>query len=348
MTYAYRRLLAIIICSISVIVKTYAQPLKKPKRIKADGEYIHLKTNIKFPTYFGDFYRTDIHSFDKENQNIACGYELREKNGKTNVTIYVYPSGAAYDTRFLQEYRRCIESIIISERVLVTPIPKHLYYKKDGYTINGFRADYFANGHKSVLELYECGDWFFKIRTTSDILDTSVLHDIDNRFTDYFNPTNLIQHSTLTSKSAVHVAPGAVQDSAMLYCTLGSLFKKLEWFNTNIDSMERLAGVPNQYLEAQMIEYESFANYSDSAKGKLKRSHDIEFVRDIKKLMYVGYLDEFLMEGNNEMLICPTNWNFDYRGYDKWRESNDIGIKLNVTNYVIRYIQKDEPRDTED
>lgn len=193
-----------------------------------------------------------------------------------------------------------------------------------------------------MVELFECGDWFFKIRVTAKNISLGELHNISTRFRDYINPANLVKHSTLTSQSTVYVAPAIMQDSGMAYCTLGSMLNTLAWYNKNVDSLERLAGVPHQYLEAQLTGFETFANYADSTQGKVKLQGSIEYIQDIKKLMKAGFLDEFLMEINDMMLIYPKGWKFDYRAYDLWTQQNKISIKPNITYYVISYTDAKE------
>lgn len=336
-----RFLSTVCICLLTTI-NTSAQQLQNPKLIRKQGDFTHNGTQSIFPAMLDGFERTELFAFDKYQNNISGTYVSGEGKNTIDVTIYIYPAGDAFDSRFHKEFNTIVNVIMLREDVYVSPVPTHIQYRKDGYTVNGFRADISTNKKNTMVELFECGNWFYKIRITAKNKNAQALHDISNRFRDFIDPARMVKHSTLTSQSTIHVAPAVMQDSGMLYCTLGSMLNTLEWYNKNVDSLERLAGVPNQYLEAQLTSFETFANYADSTQGNVKLQGSIEYIQDIKKLMKAGFLDEFLMEINDMMLIYPKDWKFDYRAYDLWTQQNKISIKPNITYYVIRYMDMKE------
>lgn len=332
---------AVCVCLLA-IVNTSAQHLQNPKLIRERGDFTHVKTQSLFPAILNEFERTELFAFDKQQDDISGTYVSGTGKNSIDVNVYVYPAGDAFDTRFRNQFKAAVEAIMLREGIYMSPVPTHIRYQKDGYTVNGFRSDFSANKKNTMVELYECGDWFLKIRVTAKNKSPEELHHISTQFRNYFNPTNLVKHSTLALQSTVHVAPAIMKDSGMAYCTLGSMLTTLEWYIKNVDSVERLAGVPNQYLLAQLTSLKAFVTHADSAQGNVKLPTNIAYIQDIKKLMNAGFLDEFLMEINDMMLIYPKDWKFDYRAYDIWREQNTISIKPNVTYYVIRYMDMKE------
>lgn len=336
-------ILPLFICSIA-----NGQPLNKPKKIKVRGNYIHEATGTIFPENIGDYRRYEVTRFDKQERNVCAEYKLSGPFGSTKITIYLYPAGYAADTRFSDAYGACLMAAAAATGTGLNATQQNTSFKKDGYKVNGFKAFYVAGGNRNVLELYECGDWFFKIRVTSGLLDSAAIYKLTRLITNMFDPVNMVKKSSLSSKVNMHIAPAAMQDSTLLDCVLVSLFKKLEWIDANVDSLERLAGFPNLYFEAHMLELQTFVKCSDTSRVKIKEYSGQSYAYQLKSLMENGYLDEFIMEQHSMIMIVPENKQFDFDKYYKWKETHPIDIKPYITYYVLAYLTKEEAAKAKD
>jgi hypothetical protein len=126
------------------------------------------------------------------------------------------------------------------------------------------------------------------------------------------------------------------------------VLKKLEWINANVDSIERLAGFPNLYFEAHMLELQTFVKCSDTSKVKIKEYSGQSYAYQLKSLMENGYLDEFIMEQHSMIMIVPENKQFDFDKYYKWKETHPIDIKPYIRYYVFVNSTKQEAAKTKE
>ncbi len=322
-----------ILILLALTINLSIQAQLSPKKIKAKADYRHVATGFTFPLTIDQYDRADIYAFDNKKQNVGITYKTSDL--RTIVSIYLYPAGPGTEDRLRNEYLKSIQSVAnISERgVHAEQFP--VSYKNGDYKINGFKANIKDIYKKSSLSVYECGQWFFKIRISSEVLDTVGMKQAEQKILDLYEPTRLVKISHLNPKADISFAKAAFVDSLMLGSAMGSSFKKLEWAMENIDSFERASGFPGLYLDMHIASLKGFTEFEKEHTDFTKTKRTEKYLAELNSIINNGFLEEFIMEQYNMIMIVPENLEFDFELFDKWKLENPISINLNERFYVI-------------
>jgi hypothetical protein len=323
----------IIFILIALTISLSIQAQRKPKKIKSKTDYTHSPTGFNFPLSIEQFNRTDIYALDKKKQNVGITYKSNDL--KTTLSIYLYPAGAGTEDRIRNEYLKSMQSVANISDHGVHAEQFAVSYKNEDYKINGFKANIKDINKKSSLSIFECGAWFFKVRISSESFDTIRMVQTEQMILDLYRPTKLVKQSKLNPKADISFAKAAFVDSLMLGSAMGSAYKKIEWAFENTDSLERASGFPGLYLDMHIASLKEFTEFENKHPefGKTKRTE--EYLAELNSIIDNGFLEEFIMEQFDMVMIVPKNLVFDFEGFDKWKNDNPISINLNERFYVI-------------
>jgi len=324
-----------ILILLALTINLSIQAQMSPKKIKAKADYKHTATGFNFPLAIDQYNRMDIYAFDKKKQNIGITYKTSDL--KTIVSIYLYPAGSGTEDRLRNEYLKSMQSVANISENGVHAEQFAVSYKSGDYKINGFKANIKDTDKKSSLSVFECGQWFFKIRITSEVLDTLDMKQTEQKILDLYEPTRLVKISHLNPKADISFAKAAFVDSLMLGSAMGSAFKKIEWAMDNIDSLERASGFPGLYLDMHIVSLKEFTEFGKKHPDFSKTKRTEKYLAELNSIINNGFLEEFIMEQYNMIMIVPENLEFDFEGFDKWKINNPISINLNERFYVIWY-----------
>jgi hypothetical protein len=322
-----------ILFTILICPAAYAQS----KVLKAENDYIHFKTKTNFPLKIGAYNRGTIISFNKGRDDIAVSYSNQSINGKTTFTVFIRPAGSGTEGRLRNEFLSSVRSITYinkpGNKIQYNPVE----FKKDGYKVNGFRAEINDNNGRSDLLVYECGTWFFKLRVTSQNPDSSEIARLEYNITALFCPTDFVRQAPLNIQANIHIGAGAFTDSLMLGLIMGSALKKAEWAIDNIDSLERISGFPDLYLDlhrASLLESVKFEK--DHLSIPRTKSTD-DYLTQLHSIIDNGFLDEFIMRQFDMIMIVPQDQKFDFTKYDTWEKTNPVKISLKQNYDFVEY-----------
>lgn len=327
--------LCICIVSINYI---YAQNYDNPKKLKVKGTHIHSLTNIEFPEILNIYNRVSVTAFDKKKENIGVTYKYISKNGEeTLITLYIYPALDGFEDRLRNEFLVSLHGIVNnSDSEGINFIQTYAFFKDSLNKVNGYTADFNTNGNAKIT-LFECGEWFFKIRTTSNNLDTSEINKLEKKFINYFKPTLLVRKSNLKSKADVSVSKKAFRDSLTLGCTIASAIERINWSANNIDSTERASGFPDLYLDMHISSWKAFVDFQQEKNYKTSSRITIEFISQLNKIISSGYLEEFIMKEYGMVMIIPENLKLDFEAFENWKKGNPISISLRDNLATVYY-----------
>lgn len=335
------RLFLILILFVFAGMHCNAQTYSQPKKINTKGDYVHSQTQLIFPVKIDDYERLDIYSFDKKKINVGVTYEKRKNSGKTTLSVYLYPAGSGTDSRLRDEYSFSLQSIANVSDKGVHAIQNYVFFKKDGFKINGYNAWIVneSNLTKSVLSVYECGKWFFKIRITTDVLDSLGIDSLRNKTLNWFQPTILVKNAPLNPKADIYFAKAAFCDSIMIGSTMGCALKKLEWALDNVDSLERASGFPDLYIGMHIEAIKAFVNF-EKEHNFSKSQTTSDYLKELNSIIDAGFLKEFIMQQYSMIMITPENMTFDFNAYEEWKLTHPINIDLNKRFFAISFSDK--------
>lgn len=302
----------------------HAQKLHKPKKIKKEGNYTQSATNIVFPENIDGYLRSDLSTFDKAETDITATY----KDDKTTVTVYVYPAEYASGSYLRREFIYSLKAIaVINDRNIEATESLHRY-EKNGYKINGFHAlvDN-PDETKTALEIYGCGVWHFKIRISTQSLDTIAINDLFAKTCAIFKPEELVKISNLSLAPQITISRNALSDSLLLGCTMGEALGEAKW-SENIDKTELISGFPDVYLDMHISGVKAFIKFADEHKDFMSTKTTYDYIDQLRTLIANGFLDEYILEYYNNLLIRSEKENVDFKAYNQWKMLHPVNIDM--------------------
>jgi hypothetical protein len=308
-----------------------------PKETHLIGNYKHEATGAIFPVSIDDFSRTGIWLFDDEKTNVGVNYANTVNGKTTTLSIYIYPAGRADEDRLRNEYLLSLQSVISVLKKGYSLKQDPVFYPDSGYNICGFRGEVKYFKEKTILSVYECGRWFFKIRISTLDMNSNQLQNLETTVLSLFAPTRFVREAPLEPNADIFFSKAAFTDSLMLGCNMGCALAKIEWVQENVDSLQRISGFPGLYLNMYMAGFDEFLKFA-AEHPKMKRSYETDdYLSDLKSLRTSGYLDEFIMEQFKKVMISPENSMFDFDGYHEWIKLHPVNIDLHKKFYVLVY-----------
>ena len=330
---------------IATFTITNGQTRTQPKQIKVKEEYTHSSTKMSFPkTLFGEYQRESVYSFDKKNQNIGVTYEKNQNGEKTTFSLYLYPAGDGYEGRLRGEYKNSLHSAFLAmtkKGLHATQIA--VQHKGEKYICNGFQGIFTNDTNDlSQLTVFESGTWFYKIRITSNQTDTTLLSNLEAKILKEFDPTTLADLTSLNELVDVYFAKTAFRDSVLLGSAMGSAYRKIEWVIDSVDAKERATGFPDLYLNLHVEGLKAFMEFQHREEFLKTRKSDFttNYLKELQLISDADFLNEFVMEQYEMILIISENIPNKYDEYLKWKSRNNITINLSDKFYVLSFSKK--------
>ncbi len=116
------------------------------------------------------------------------------------------------------------------------------------------------NNNRSELLAHQCGQWFLKIRLSSQFLDS--LNCVDLQKPHIYNPVYLVKKFPLNIMADIHFGKAAFAELSQCWGALWVVHLiKVEWAIENVDSLERISGFPDIYLnlhKSALLEFSKF------------------------------------------------------------------------------------------
>ena len=315
----------------------YSNGNAQSKLIKINGDYYHKKTNAYFPVKIDEYSRGSIISYDNSKDNISVSYSNQTLNGKTTFTIYIYPADDGSEGRLRKEFLSSLSSITYINKPGNVIQKSPIDFKKDGYKVNGLRAKINDNNGRSDLLVFECGLWFFKLRVSTQNLDSLEFAKLENKIIDTYCPTNFVKQSPLNIKANIYFAKAAFIDSLMLGSVMGSALKKVSWAIENVDSLERISGFPDLYLDLHKAALLEFVKFEKDHPTMSRKQSTIDYLAQLNSIIDNGFLNEFIMQQFDNLMIIPPNQKLDFLKFEEWRKTNPIKINLKQYYVIVGY-----------
>lgn len=309
----------------------YSQIRNSPKKIKFKEVFIHSETKTEFPKSIDDYNLIDAYSFDKRDENIGVTYEKE----KTKISIYIYPDNSGNEGRLRNEFLSTYKAIFNNDEEVKNL--KILHHVGEKFTCNGIRGiSKNSTNENSLLTIFECGTWLYKIRITSTELTNQNLIDLETKITNKIEPSRLTGLKLFKLKGAISFHNSAMKDSTMLVSTMAYTFKKCEWLIKNLDEREKYSGFQDLYIDMhkealkQFVLFEHKHKYSSTQETK-------EYLKSLNKIIGSQFLNEFLMEQYKMILILPEIIILNFEEYHKWKSENNFNLELKQDLSTARY-----------
>jgi len=319
------------------------------KNIRFKNEYTHPATKTVFPKLLFDYKLEEVTAFDKEKTNVCIQYKDQTANENTVIDIYIYPAFSGYDGRLREEYSNSLIAINYYSKQKREFNCQLVRIENDEFIVNGLKSTFITDEkNRSQLSIYECGTWFFKTRITSDILTLDQISDLEKEISLKYNPADLTKLKPLNLKGKVNYGKLAFKDTLLLASTMTSSFKKFEWAIHNVSEKEKKSGFPDLYLGMHVAAIKKFVDFEQEYKdSKEKKTLNIarvgvetgKYLDDLRLLINAGFLEEYIMENYDRIMIVPDDVVLDYEGFNIWKKTNTL------PDFLFRKLYQDSYED---
>lgn len=88
---------------------------------------------------------------------------------------------------------------------------------------------------------------------------------------------------------------------------------------------------------------ESLKEFVQFEKGKnwSRQQGTTDYLNELKEIIDSGFLEEFIMEQFNMIMIVPKEITLDFEGFQKWKQTHPTTINLNQRFYVVSFKESD-------
>lgn len=140
----------------------------------------------------------------------------------------------------------------------------------------------------------------------------------------------------LRREGDVIVAPAAFRDSLTLGSALAGAFRKLEWAQENVDSLEAAFGFPGLHLAVHTESLVAMVDFWNENRMCKDVTHHT-FFSDLIAVVQSGFLNEFVMEEYEMLMLVPDSVELNLEEYRAWRSMNSVTTTLKTRYFVVGY-----------
>lgn len=312
-------------------VMIFSQELKLNKKIKSSTDFEHPISGISAPMNLGNFSRIALFANSKNDSVFSAEYKNENNDALFQFKIVL---GGLDEERLFNYYFENLKSRRYSPKEAIN---KTISFKDGNFKLNGI-STYFSHLDRLInVRVYDAGFWIFVSETSQKGNDTLALDNRQDEFLKKIMPSKIVEKNPLTRYSNIYYAKACFRDSLMLRSAMSSATNKMRWINENINKYERASGIPGILLNYQIAGINGFIDYKTEknpkpSKGGYETNNLIGF---FIKLRESGFIDEFLMESYYYLLVPPENHQFDYKGYQMWKQENSIEYNTSQKYYLI-------------
>lgn len=322
----------------SLVISSDVPSFSELEKVAANNKsnFIHLASNTIFPHLINDFERFRLIVTANQPGKVDVIYKSKKNN--STFTITLAPGGEAVEGRLRNEYLSGIKQL--SKELGKDYLPKPTFMKFIGsrYINNGVKGKY-INKEKSFSQfsVFECSSWMLGMKINFEGMEEADLDRFNEELIHYFNPARLTQQKPMNLKSNVDFIGNALKDTVVTGALFGSAVKKINWADTHVNEKERYSGFPDIYLEMHV---ESLKEYLKILGRKPNRSNvpeNARFYVGLKSINDAGFLEEFIVETYDDVMIVPDTVDLDMSGFKAWKSGRELDVDLLKKRYKINY-----------
>lgn len=323
-----------------LFITVFSQQRKKPIDLAIKGDFTHAATSVVFPTLWSGFQRVEISSYDLQNKHISVSYvQQKDKKTKTTLTLYLYP-GRSIDNQILRDQFSSYEYALNQNSNKGTHLPpsfgsltndqvkvNYIYsiFDHSMGELNFFKGVKYTE-KKSLLSIYECGGWNFKIRVSSDDMTKEQLAELKDKTENYFGVLSIASKRPLPIDKTpdIILSPLVKRDSMMIQATITAAQSKINWLGKNMEKKELLTGFNDMNIESEVYAIEKMLDFYKAHEKDWPLHHNTK-----------KYFDEMLRIADNGRI--KDHIYYKYNGvinYDEGAAKKDDYIQFRIDKNI--------------
>jgi hypothetical protein len=281
--------------------------------IRAKGAYEHTGAGVTLPARAGPLERKLVREFGGDPDNLAAYYASAEHLEPVQAHVYLAPAGQAFTGRLKQQFvqrmadmRRGRSKLVLREtRVLRAPGGTG---RAVGYEAT-YRSGTGENELRSLLRVFQCGQWFLRIQATSREKDAALLDISIGEIHAAISCEEMATHSPAGSSLEVSIEPGVAERSDWLAYAQG----QVDWLRRNASAGTLAQGIPDHELELFLA---AWRRALDARRAQPAPAPDPLFEL-LERAREGGFLEELLWSEHLGFLTPPPE--LDLESFRAWR-----------------------------
>lgn len=347
----FRKNLLFFFCFLSAIF--FSQKPQKAVDLKVTDDYKHQWTNTNFPVLWVGFTRETVRSYDSKNQNMGISYiQQKSKKNKTVLSIYIYPQNEIDNHLLRDEFLSYEYALNQNSSPGVDLKPSFGELSNEKFKVNYVysifsnslgQADFFKGvkyvDKQSLLAIYECGGWRFKIRVTSDDMTKEQLQELKQKAETYFEVLNVATIKPLPINDApdIVLSPVVKRDSMMANATIVAAQSKIEWLKKNLDAKEVSTGFSDMKIDSEVYAIEKMIEFYKLHKNDWEMSPETEkYFTEMTSIVDNNRTKDHIYEKFHSVIDYPEGES-KKESYVQFKIDKDISENTNEIFYKIFY-----------
>ncbi|ALR32247.1 MULTISPECIES: hypothetical protein [Chryseobacterium] len=331
----------------------FSQNRKQPVDLKIKGDYNHLPTKTTFPELWAGFQRQAVISYNMKNTHIGVSYlQQTSKKSKTVLTIYLYPKEYIDNQILRDEFYSYGYALNRNSNKNVDVKPSFGNLSNDKLKVsyiysvfnNSLGQPDFFKGVKyvdknSLLSIYECGGWTFKIRASSDEMTNDQLNELKNKVENYFGVLNVASLKTLPINKVPDIILSAAvkRDSMMMHATSEAAKEKINWLAKNLEEKEILTGFNDMRIDSEIYSIEKMIAYYKAHENDWQINPDTKkYFDEMMRIAENGRLKDHVYEKYHGLIDYPEGVSRK-EDYVQFKIDKNISENTNEIFYKIFY-----------
>lgn len=330
-----------------------SQKRNEPINLQIKGDYTHISTSVIFPLLWFGFQREEIVSYDLQNKHIVVSYvQQKSKKSKTVLTLYIYPKKyvdnqllrdefAVYETVLNQNSNKSVDLKPMFGSISNDQVKVHYIYSIFDHAMG--ERDFFKGikytDKKSLLSIYECGGWGFKIRGSSDEMTNDQLSELKTKAETYFGVLDIATKKPLPISHTpdIILSPVLKRDSMMTNAVIASAYAKIKWLEENADKKELLTGFNDMNIESEVYAINKMIEFYKTHEKEWPMQEDTKkYFGEIIRLADNGKIKDYLYDRYNR-LIRYDEGEAKKDKYLQFKTDKNITENTNEILYKIYY-----------
>jgi hypothetical protein len=280
--------------------------------IRAKGEYEH-PAGITLPARTGPLERKLIREFGGDPGNLAAYYASAEHLEPVQAHVYLAPAGQAFTGRLKQQFvqrmadmRRGRSKLVLREtRVVRAP-------GGTGRAV-GYEATYRSGSGerelRSLLRVFQCGQWFLRIQATAREKDVPLLDISVGEIHAAISCEEMAAHGPAGASPEVSLEPGVADRGDWLAYAQG----QVDWLRRNASAGSLAQGIPDHDLELFVAAWKRALD----VRGAQSAPAPDPLFELLARARQSGFLEELVWSEHLGFLTPPPE--LDLESFRAWR-----------------------------
>ncbi len=336
-----------------IFSSAFCQNRNQPAELKIKGDYTHSATKTILPELWSGFQRQTIVSYNTAGTNVGISYiRQSSKKSKTVLTLYIYPKKYIDNQVLRDEFYSYGYALNQNSNTNVEIKPSFGTLSGDSLKVsyiysvfnNALGERDFFKGVKyinknSLLSIYECGGWTFKIRASSDDMAPEQLKELKDKAENYFGVLQMASVKPLPSHKVPDIVLSASvkRDSMMVHAISEAAKAKIIYLSENLDKKEARTGFHDTKIDSELYALEKMLAYFKAHEKDWPMHPDTQkYFEEMTRIAQNGKMKDHIYEMYHGLVDYPEGENRT-ADYVQFKIDQNISEDTNEMFYKIFY-----------